>query len=482
MATDSTLDQQTLAQQLATTAAVIAATGLSAELRAATAQRVTDALGNALGAAHLPVVQQMRSVVAGWGGHPQSSVVAGKATSAPNAALLNGTMAHALDFDDTHLPSVLHPSASVVPAALAAAELANSSGPELLDAITMGIEVTCRLGMAGYDTDLGNSVFFEHGLHATSITGTIGSAVAAAMLLKPEADVIASSIGIASSMGAGLLEANRTGGTVKRIHCGWAAHGGVTAAQAAAAGVTGPPTVLEGRFGFLQAFLADRADLDAVTDNLGTEWVVPTLFFKPYPCNHFTHAGIDAARAMKAAGVDPDRITALTLGAPTPVLRTIAEPADEKAHPRSGYHAAFSGPFTVASAFYSEHGLGLFHEDFTDDAAKDERKLALAAKVTCEPNAECDEIFPYQFPAVLTATLDDGTTVTEKVLLNRGGPGNPLSEEELGTKFALNASEVMDPTRAAMLHNAITELATGATNPRDIGSMLQASTIDKASA
>jgi 2-methylcitrate dehydratase PrpD len=124
----------------------------------------------------------------------------------------------------------------------------------------------------------------------------------------------------------------------------------------------------------------------------------------------------------------------------------------------------------------------LFHEDFTDDAAKDERKLALAAKITCEPNAECDEIFPYQFPAVLTATLDDGTTVTEKVLLNRGGPGNPLSEEELGTKVALNASEVMDPTRAAMLHNAITELASGATNPRDIGSMLQASTIDKASA
>ena len=466
-------DDATLAQQLAATAASIVRSGLDAELRAQTAQRVTDALGNALGAAHQPVVEQMRTVVAGWGGHPQSSIVDGEATSAPNAALLNGTMAHALDFDDTHLPSVLHPSASVVPAALAAAELADSTGPQLLDAITMGVEVTCRLGMAGYDTELGNSVFFENGLHATSITGTIGSAVAAAMLLDPREEVIASAIGISASMGAGLLEANRTGGTVKRIHCGWAAHGGVTAAQAAAAGVTGPPTVLEGRFGFLQAYLADRADLNAVTADLGAKWVIPTLFFKPYPCNHFTHAGIDAARAMKAKGIDPDRINALTLGAPTPVLRTIAEPREDKAMPKSGYHAAFSGPFTVASAFYSEHGLGLFHEDFTDEAAKDPKKLALAAKVTCEPNAECDAIFPYQFPAVLTATMDDGTELTEKVLVNRGGPGNPLSEAELGTKFELNAVETMDVTQAHTLHNAITELATGATTPRQVGAMLQ---------
>jgi Uncharacterized protein involved in propionate catabolism len=210
-----------------------------------------------------------------------------------------------------------------------------------------------------------------------------------------------------------------------------------------------------------------------ITNELGTEWVIPTLFFKPYPCNHFTHAGIDAARAMKAKGVDPDRITALTLGAPTPVLRTIAEPREDKAHPKSGYHAAFSGPFTVASAFYSEHGLGLFHEDFTDEAAEDPKKLALAAKVTCEPNAECDAIFPYQFPAVLTATLDDGTEITEKVLVNRGGPGNPLSEDELGTKFELNAAETMDTTQARTLHNAITELTTGTTTPRQVGTMLQ---------
>jgi len=462
----------TLAQQIAQLAQRVSVDGLSPQVREATAQRVTDALGNALGAAHLPVVDQMRAVVSGWGGNPQASVVGGPATAAPNAALLNGTMAHALDFDDTHLPSVLHPSASVVPAALAAAELSGASGPELLDAIAVGIEVTCRLGMAGYDQELGNSVFFEYGLHATSITGTIGSAVACSMLLSDSIDATMSAIGISASMGAGLLEANRTGGTVKRIHCGWAAHGGVVAAQSATAGVTGPPTILEGRFGFLQAFLRDRVDLSAISDGLGDQWAVERLFIKPYPCNHFTHSGIDAARAMKARGVDPDSIIALTLGLPTPVLRTIAEPANEKASPRSGYHAAFSGPFTVASAFYADNGLGLFHEDFTDESASDPRRLALAAKVSCEANAECDAIFPYQFPAILTATLADGSQVIEKVLANRGGPDNPLSAEDLATKFTLNAHQSINESHAQELAHTITGLVTGETTPRSVGKLL----------
>ena len=470
------MTNHTLAQRLASVSSQVAQNGLAEHLRRQTAQRVTDVIGNALGAAHLPVVEQMRTVVASWGGHAQASVVAGSPTAAPNAALLNGTMAHALDFDDTHLPSVLHPSASVVPAALAAAEAAGSSGPQLLDAITVGVEVTCRLGMAGYDTELGNSVFFERGLHATSITGTIGSAVAAAMLLGADTETISSAIGISASMGAGLLEANRTGGTVKRIHCGWAAHSGVSAAQAAVAGVTGPPTVLEGRFGFLQAYLSDQVNFEAITDGLGDDWAISSLFFKPYPCNHFTHAGIDAARRMRAAGVEPSHIRSLTLGVPTPVLRTIAEPADEKARPRSGYHAAFSGPFTVASAFFSDNGLGLFHEDFTDKAAQDVERLALAAKVTCEANAECDEIFPYQFPAVLTALLDNDDSITEKVLVNRGGPDNPLSDDELAIKFNLNAAATIDMAHAAQVQHTIGALATGEASPRDLGRLLSLET------
>ncbi|MFF4594426.1 MmgE/PrpD family protein [Amycolatopsis sp. NPDC001370] len=231
--------------------------------------------------------------------------------------------------------------------------------------------------------------------------GALGAA--AAMLSDVDEAGIADAIGIAASMGSGLLEANRTGGTVKRVHCGWAAHAAVTAAGMARHGITGPPTVLEGRFGFVQAFCGDQAHVDEIVTGLGTDWELPGIFFKPYPCNHFTHAGIDAARRLRARGVDPASIVSLELGAPTAVLRTIGEPREDKVHPKSGYHAAFSGPYTVPAAFLGGGGLGVFHEDFTDSAAADPERLALAAKVTCVPDSRCDEIFPHQFPAVLRA-------------------------------------------------------------------------------
>ena len=115
---------------------------------------------------------------------------------------------------------MLHPSASVVPAALAAAEHAGASGELTSRAIAVGIEVAVRLGMAGYDAELGNSVFFEHGQHATSITGAMGSSVATAMIYGLDAQGISDVLGITASMAAGVIEANRTGGTVKRLHCG----------------------------------------------------------------------------------------------------------------------------------------------------------------------------------------------------------------------------------------------------------------------
>jgi 2-methylcitrate dehydratase PrpD len=461
----------TLARQLADVASQAQSTGLSAELRRAAARSLLDTLGNSLAAADQPVVSAMREMTHAWGGTTQASVILGSPTSAPTAALLNGTMAHALDFDDTHLPSILHPSAAIVPAALAVAELVDADGTALLDAIAVGVEVTCRLGMAGFDPILGNSIFFERGMHATSICGTIGAAVASAMLLDGDADVIESAIGISASMGAGIIEANRTGGTVKRIHCGWAAHAGVVAAQAASVGVTGPPTVLEGRFGFLQAYLGDRADLEAIVESLGTQWTLPTLFFKPYPCNHFTHSGIDAVRELRSRGITHDDVVRMELGVATPTLRTIGEPHEEKARPRSGYHAAFSGPYTVAAAWFSEAGLGVFHEDFTDEAAQDPKRLEVAARVTCVASPECDAVFPYQFPAVLRAELANGSIEEVRVMTSRGGPDRPLTDTELQLKYQLNAEKTIPAPRAQELRDLVMSLP-GVGRVRDLRPLL----------
>jgi 2-methylcitrate dehydratase PrpD len=448
----------TIVQQLAAFATSVRAKGLPPELRDDAARRVLDVLGNSLAATSERPAAAVGALVREWGGSGRATAIGtGDRLPEPSAALLNGTLAHSLDFDDTHLPSVLHPSASVVPAALAVAESRGATGAQLLDAIGVGVEITVRLGMAGYDEELGNSVFFERGLHATAICGALGAAAAAAMLSDVDAEGIADAIGIAASMGSGLLEANRTGGTVKRIHCGWAAHAAVTAAGMARHGITGPPTVLEGRFGLLQAFCGDQSDVDVIVDGLGERWELPGIFFKPYPCNHFTHAGIDAARRLRSRGVDPAEILELELGAPTAVLRTIGEPRESKIRPRSGYHAAFSGPYTVAAGLLGGGGLGVFHDDFTDEAAADPARLALAAKVRCVPDARCDEIFPHQFPAVLRARLKDGRELEERVDVNRGGPDNPLSADELATKFRLNAARVLPAEVSAR----ITELTYG---------------------
>ncbi|MDA2975280.1 MAG: MmgE/PrpD family protein [Actinomycetota bacterium] len=463
----------TIAEQLGEVAYQITQNGLSDELRRESARRVLDVIGNSLAAKDQAATEVVRNVVLAWEGPADSFAIGAGKLPAAAAALLNGTLAHAMDFDDTHLPSVLHPSASVVPAALAVGAKLKSKPTDVMDAIAFGIEVTCRLGMAGYNKKLGNSVFFERGLHATSICGTLGAATAAAMLYKLSAAQITSAIGIASSMGAGLLEANRTGGTVKRMHCGWAAHGGVVAAELAKAGLTGPPTVIEGRFGFMQAYCGDQVNLAELTDDLGTSWVLPGLFFKPYPCNHFTHTGIDAARKMKANGITPDQIERLELGVPTPVLRTIAEPREAKIKPESGYHAAFSGPYTIAAAFYRDHGLGLFHEDFEDEAAHDPEILALAAKVNVSANASCDEIFPHQFPAVLTAYLKDGSSVTEQVLVNRGGPQDPLSDAELALKFESNARLAISSAQAAKIAQSIFGFATNSSSLDQLAQLLE---------
>lgn len=411
--------------------------------------RILDILGLALAAQNDPAVRAVLASVRRWGGTAEATVIGtGDRLPAPAAALVNGVMAHALDFDDTHLPSVLHPSASIVPAALAAAEATGADGPALVRAVAAGIEICNRLGMAAYDRTLRNSVFFERGLHATSICGTIGAAAAATLLYGLDAAGVAHAMGIAASMGAGLIEANRTGGTVKKTHCGWAAHAGVSAAVFAADGLTGPPTVLEGRFGFFAAYTDRKFDADALLAELGTRWELSRTVYKPYPTNHFTHPGIDCALALRAKGLDPAEVTSVELGVAAPVLRTIAEPAAEKTRPQTAYHGKFSGPYTVAAALLGGGGLGLSLGDFTELRAD---CLALAAKVTCVADERATELFPAAFAAVLRVRTSSGQLLEHRVDSSRGSAEHPLTEAELALKFQVNTTGVLAPVQAALL-------------------------------
>jgi 2-methylcitrate dehydratase PrpD len=417
---------------------------LPPRLLAVAASHVRDTLGVALAAAGEWRDDPITKLVRGWGGEGRSTAI-GRGGRHPigHAAMIGGTLAHAIDFDDTHLPSVLHPSAAVVPAALACAEAAGTDGRTLLAAVAFGDEVCCRLGMAGYDAELRNSVFFENGLHATAICGTVGAAGAAALALGLSEAELAEAMSIATSLGSGILEANRTGGMVKRVHCGWAAHAGVTAAELAGLGLTGAPTAIEGRFGFLRAFCGEAADTEVVTRGLGERWELDQLHVKPYPCNHFTHSGIDAALALRADGVTPADIERVEIRLPTAVLRTVAEPRDLKIRPPNGYAARFSSPFTFAAAMRGGGGLGLFLDDLTDDRAADPATLDLAAKVSCVADGRCDELFPNHFPAIVTAEIRGRGSERVEVLENRGAPARPLTDKESSTKFRACAARVL---------------------------------------
>ncbi len=425
---------------------------LPAEVAESARLRVLDTIGVALAAWSADAGNQLLGIVAETGGAQQASPI-GRRERYPleQAAFISGTLAHSLDFDDTHMPSILHPSAIIVSTALAVAQGLGRSGREILAAQVAGYEIAVRLGMAAYDPDMRNSVFFEKGLHGASIVGAIAGAAVASKLFGASADEIAHAMGIAASMGSGLLEANRTGGTVKQIHGGWACHSAVWAARLAHAGFTAPPTVFEGRFGLFYALCDNRFDAAEITRDLGARWETSRIVFKPYPANHFTHAGIDAALAVRAefGPLRPDDVERIDLGVASSTLRTIAEPRDVKVRPVSGYAARFSGPFTVAVALRGGGGLGVSLDDFTDAVVREQTLVQMAEKVHCYADEACDEVFPHHFPAVLRVQLRDGRVIEKRVMENRGSRFRPLSPEEVLLKFQLNAKRWLDDDATA---------------------------------
>jgi 2-methylcitrate dehydratase PrpD len=430
----------TLAKQLADFAAELRYEQLPDEIARSVKSHCLDTLGVSLGARNEDAALAVADVVAKWGGPEEAtSLMGGRRVPSPHAGLMNGTLAHALDFDDTHLPSVVHPSATVVPTAFAEAETAGASGAEFLAALAAGYEVSVRLSMAQFDTDLGNSVFFEHGLHATASIGALAAAAVAAKLRGLGADGILNAIGIACSMAAGLAEANRTGGTVKRAHCGWASHCAISAAMLAESGLTGPPTCLEGRFGFFQAFCGERWHPDEVVSGLGSRWRTPEIAFKPYPCNHFTHTVADAALAMRARGLTPEDVDEVTIKTAEASWRTIGDPIEKKRTPQTPYHAKFSAPFVFAAALVGGGGLGVSHEDFTVETLHEPTRAEVAKRCSVVIDPECNAIFPYHFPAIVDVRTKGGSVYSQRVLTNLGTTERPLTDDDLAVKLAANA-------------------------------------------
>lgn len=284
---------------------------------------------------------------------------------AEDAALANGTLAHALELDSLRRPGAgVHPGAVLVPAALAVAQERGLGGRAVLTAIVAGCEIMFRIGRATCHSAE------ARGFHAPGLTGPFGAAVAAGHLLGLDAAAMTRALGIAGSLGGGLLEfaASGQGGMVKRLHLGRAAAAGVTAARLAQAGFTGPDTVLEGKYGFLNAYCA-QTDPAALTDGLGERWETLTLCLKLYPCHITAHTPVHAVSRLKMehgfAGADVASVT--VEGAP----KMAAVHADRR--PGDAVAAQYSIPFCVAAALLHDATVPetVFGSALDDPAVRD---------------------------------------------------------------------------------------------------------------
>jgi 2-methylcitrate dehydratase PrpD len=347
--------------------------------------------------------------------------------TAAGAAFANGSLAHSLDFDDTHAPASLHASAPVLPAALAAAERVKASGRDIIAGTIAGYEVICRLSMA-----LNPSDHYERGFHPTATCGAMGAAAAAARVMKLDAAATASAFGIALNSASGTMQYLENGGWTKRSQIGNSAMAGLMAASMASKGYVGAAKSIEGKRGFLHNF-APNPDPAKVVAGLGEKWETMAIALKPYPACRATHAGADAAIALRHKhNIDPERIKSVKVGLFQTGINLVGTPLEQKQNPKSVVDGQFSMPF-VAAVVLREGAMGW--DDYATHLT-DEATLALTRKVEVFNDPKTEEFYPDCLPASVSIELEDGTVVEEFVQYPKGEPENFVTDAELRSKFA----------------------------------------------
>ncbi|MGH2667937.1 MAG: MmgE/PrpD family protein [bacterium] len=434
----------TLAERLATFTAGLAADDVPPAVVENVQLRVLDTLGIALASSTQDFAASVLGALDAWGTSGDCTVAGTKlAATPPLAALANGTLGHGLDFDDTHAASITHASAVVLPAVLAVGESQRADGRAVITAAVAGYEAIARLGMAAA------GAFHSRGWHATAVCGPFAAALGAGKVAGLDARRLTAALGLAGSMASGVLEHLADGSWSKRMHPGWAAHGGVVAAAFAAGGFTGPASILEGRFGFYRTFLGVEPDW-CPFDTRGRDWETLRIGFKPYPCCHYLHAFLDCALALRQAHeLSADEVERIECLVPAGEVPIVCEPRPTKLRPRTTYDAQFSLPFAVAAALLDGR-VGL--DTFTPDRIADERVLALAARVDYTVDAASS--FPQGFPGWVRVRLADGRVLEAREPDGRGSLARPLPAAAIVAKFRDNAQRALSATRAKEVESA----------------------------
>jgi len=407
-------------------------TALSHAVGAATRRAFLNWFGCALGAADDESVEVVLRVAMELGGHPQASVIGRREQlDVVNAALVNGVAANALDFDDMHVATLIHPTGAVVAAALALAEQRNASGRILLNAIAVGIEIECRLGAALFPAH------YDAGWHSTATLGTLGATAAASCVLGLPTDRIQHAFGIAATQASGLRA--MLPNACKSYNVGHAAANGVRAVLLAEAGLQSAPDVLEATYGLFHVFGRPQHPEVLFTD-LGSRYAVTEVSFKPYPCGVVIHPLIDAVLDLvRARKIDADRVVKMEAAVHPRAIQLAGRrhPADAIGGRFSLYHAA------ALALVCGEAGLAAF------DGADVHAPRFVDVRGRMEVMAD-DTLSPAQ--ARLRVQLADGTAVAHRVDAPSGSPSRPLSDDQMSQKFIELACRTVTPERAQRLY------------------------------
>lgn len=374
----------------------------------------------------------------------------GRAATVRTAALINGTAAHTVEVDDIYKHAIYHPGAPTIAAALAVGQAVGANGKDFLHAVIIGYEVSTRIGAA-----MGRTHYKYW--HNTGTVGTFGAAAAASAILKLDASRTAHALATCATFAAGLQQAFRMDSMSKPLHSGRAAEGGVLAAMAAGAGVTGSLDVVDGEAGIGRA-MSDGPDWQAAAATLGQEYNITQMTFKNHACCGHTFAAIDGARALQRAhGFEAGDIERVRVATYRPALEVAGNPA-----PRTAAEARFSVPYVVAAALV--HG-SVRLAAFTPERLADATVRALMNRIELQVDPEIDAGFPGKRAARVMVQLRDGRELEYFQPNRKGDPEEPLSDEDLNDKFIELAGPVLGESAANQLVQRLWALETAVTLP-----------------
>ena len=366
----------------------------------------------------------------------------------PAAAFFNGNLGHCLDFDDTHARGSIHPSAPIVPAALAAAEMCGANGRSVIAGIIAGYEIQIRLSIA-----LGPSAHYDRGFHPTATCGVFGAAAAAGGVLGLSVEQMARAFGLCGSQAGGSMQFLHDGAWNKPYHTGYAAMGGLVAATMAAEDVRGAAAAIEGDAGFLNAY-APHPQPGLAVEGLGEVWETLQIAVKPYPSCRYGHAAIDALIALRSEhGWDADAIEAVEIGLPRTGWNLIGDPETGKQNPKNYVDGQFSMPFVAAVALRTG---GLRWDDYAHHLA-DPATMDLCRRIRTVVDPSVEAAYPAHMGGSARVAVG-GRELDQVVIVARGEPENFLSQAELQEKFDTLAEPYLEPGRRACLAHAVLTL------------------------